>query len=380
MLQESRYPFVAIVGQEEMKDALILAAVNPAVQGVLLFGAKGTGKTSAVRGLIELLPTVNVSTCANGQDCRPELLLTAPELVCASCRDRLAQGEEITADMQQRIIELPLNVGVEDVVGGANRRLEIEQRRLRFEPGILSYAHNNILYIDEINLLAPDVLNAIIDAAASGHTIVRRGLVVGSYASRFTLIGSMNPEEGDLRPQLLDRIGLRVYVNPVASVVERVEVYRRFSAYQRNPEAFCASYAGQTAAAQAAITQARRRLDRVVVGEVVAAAAIEMIRQLRIESHRTEIVLFEAARAYAALNERDEVAHEDVVAVAPLVFRRRRSTHADPQQAAQQRDDAEIRLAIEQQQPPPTGSLAARRKAKQTAATKDGGLPPTSAR
>ncbi len=362
MLQESRYPFVAVVGQEEMKDALILAAVNPRVQGVLLLGAKGTGKTSAVRGLVEILPTVNVSTCANGLGCRPEYLLTAPELVCASCRDRLAQGEEIATDMQQRLVELPLNVGVEDVVGGANRRLEVEQRRLRFEPGILSYANNNILYIDEINLLGSDVLNAIIDAAATGYTVVRRGLVVGSYPSRFTLVSSMNPEEGDLRPQLLDRIGLRVYVNPVATVEERLEVYRRFSAYQDNPEGFRASYAGQTALVQAAITQARSRLAQVKVGAAAGAAAIAVIQQLGIESHRTEIVLFEAARAYAALDERTEVSSSDVAAVAPLVLRRRRTAGPD-YQAAQQREDVEIG-AVVRAHTASLSKLQQRRKAK----------------
>jgi magnesium chelatase subunit I len=343
---ETRYPFTAIVGQDEMRDALILAAINPRIQGVLLIGGKGTGKTTAVRGLVDLLPSVNVSTCENGYGCRPEMLLTEPEAVCASCKARLARGESITSDQPQRVIELPLNVMLEDVVGGLNRRLEIEQRRFRFEPGILSYAHGNILYIDEINLLPSDVLNSILDAAAMGFTIVRRGMVVSSYPSRFVLIGSMNPEEGELRPQLLDRMGLRVYVNPVNSVEERIEVYRRYSRFSREPESLIAQYAAETEAAQAAISQARARVDSVTIAEDAARAAIRIIQQLAIDSHRTEIVLFEAARALAAFEGRDEVTIADVISMAPMALRLRRSVRLHTLLQTQQAEAEEIGAAI----------------------------------
>ena len=343
---ETRYPFTAIVGQDEMKDALILAAVNPRIQGVLLIGGKGTGKTTAVRGLVDLLPSVNVSTCENGYGCRAEMLLTEPEAVCASCKARLARGERITSDQPQRVVELPLNVMLEDVVGGLNRRLEIEQRRFRFEPGILSYAHGNILYIDEINLLPSDVLNAILDAAAMGYTIVRRGMVVSSYPSRFVLVGSMNPEEGDLRPQLLDRMGLRIYVNPVGSVEERIEVYRRYSQFSREPESLIAQYTDETAVAQAAISAARDRVDNVTIAEDAARAAIRIIQQLGIDSHRTEIVMFETARALAAFEGRDEVTVADILNIAPMALRLRRSVQLHTLLQTQQTEAEEINAAI----------------------------------
>lgn len=373
---ETRYPLTAIVGQDEMKDALILAAVNPRIQGVLLIGGKGTGKTTAVRGLVDLLPSVNVSTCENGYGCRPEMLLTEPEAVCASCKGRLARGESITSDLPQRVVELPLNVMLEDVVGGLNRRLEIEQRRFRFEPGILSYAHNNILYIDEINLLPSDVLNSILDAAAMGYTIVRRGMVVSSYPSRFVLVGSMNPEEGELRPQLLDRMGLRVYVNPVGSVEERIEVYRRYSQFSRDPDSLNLDYAAQTSAAGAAISEARDRVDHVTIAEDAARAAIRVIQQLGIDSHRTEIVLFETARALAAFEGRDEVTIADVLTIAPMVVRLRRSARLHSMMQTQQAETDEIAVTLaevqrEVQSPSgngkrPVRKSSIRRKATQT--------------
>src|SRR4051812_46764262 len=202
------FPLTALVGQDEVKDALILAAVNPRVQGVLLIGGKGTGKTTAVRGLLPLLPVIEHSTCQFG--CRPSMALTSPEDLCADCREKLSRGEPISYRDTQKVVELPLNATLDDVVGGASLRASMEQQRLRFEPGLLAHAHHNILYIDEINLLDTEIVDAILDAAATGRCVVRRGRLAASFPSEFVLIGSMNPEEGDLRPQIMDRIGLRV--------------------------------------------------------------------------------------------------------------------------------------------------------------------------
>src|SRR6478672_10995114 len=204
------FPFTALVGQDEVKDALILAAVNPRVQGVLLIGSKGTGKTTAVRGLADLLPTITHSLCPYGCDAR--WALDSPERLCPDCSAKLAAGDPISYNAQQAVIELPLNATLDDVVGGANARLSLEQQQLRFEPGILAHAHQNILYIDEINLLPEEVIDAILDTAATGYCVVRRGRLATSYPARFALIGSMNPEMGLLRPQIIDRIGLRVFV------------------------------------------------------------------------------------------------------------------------------------------------------------------------
>jgi magnesium chelatase subunit I len=338
------FPLTALVGQDEIKDALILAAVNPRVQGVLLVGPKGTGKTTAVRGLADLLPVLTFSTCAYG--CDPAWALSAPDRLCPDCLGRLGQGLPIAYEQRQAVVELPLNATLDDVVGGANARLSLEQQRLRFEPGILAHAHQNILYIDEINLLPEEVIDAILDAAATGYCVVRRGRLSTSYPARFVLIGSMNPEMGWLRPQIIDRIGLRVFVEPLNGAEERLALTRLVRAYHDDPEGMAAQYAGPTAAAAASITAARALLPQVGLDPAAEEAAIRLIMALDIESHRTEIVLFETARAYAAVDERTRVTVDDLLAVAPLVLRQRRSS---PQLAIIRQvreEEGQIRAAI----------------------------------
>jgi magnesium chelatase subunit I len=344
MATRTAYPFTALIGQDEAKDALILAAVNPRVQGVLLIGPKGTGKTTAVRGLADLLPVITHSLCANG--CDPAWALTAPDRLCDDCRRKLAAGDPISYRARQTVVELPLNATLDDVVGGANVRLSLEQQRLHFDPGILAHAHGNILYIDEINLVAPEVLDAILDAAATGYCWVRRGRLAASYPSRFVLIGSMNPEEGVLRPQIIDRIGLRVYVDAIRDSAQRITLARRVHAFGNDPEAFAAEYAGLTEVAAASIAQARAALAAVSISPAAEEAGMSLITGLGIESSRTEIVLFEAARAYAAIDERAEAGVDDVLAVAPPVLRGRRSSAATEYRAGVAAEETRIQEAI----------------------------------
>ena len=176
------FPFTALVGQDEVKDALILAAVNPRVQGVLLLGAKGAGKTTAVRGLGALLPEITQSLCPYG--CDPCVGPAGAERLCRSAAASWRRAKPFAFAARQAVVELPLNATLDDVVGGANLRLSLEQQHLRFEPGILAHAHQNVLYIDEINLIAPEVLDAILDAAATGYCVVRRGRLAASYPAR----------------------------------------------------------------------------------------------------------------------------------------------------------------------------------------------------
>ena len=311
------YPFLALVGQEELKTALALALVNPAIGGVLLIGPYGVGKTTAVRALTDVMPQIA----------------------------REERGEDGSVSVRQqpmRIIELPLNARLEDVVGGINERVALEQQRVVLEEGVLARAHRHLLYIDEINLLDARVIDAILDAAAQGRTFVRRGPMTRLYASQFVLVGSMNPEEGTLRPQIMDRFGLRVWAAPLGDPAQRLEVYRRARDFRADAAAFRARYAEQTARLKAEIAVAREILSQVAVAPAAEQFALDCIQRLAIPSNRAEIALLEAARARAAADNRLEATIDDVRAVAPLALRQRRSRQLDLFAAQVAEEDARI--------------------------------------
>jgi magnesium chelatase subunit I len=319
-----QFPFLAIVGQTQMRMALVLAVINPRVGGVLLIGPRGTGKTIAVRGLADLLPPVERSTCAYG--CEPEAAHAyGLDAVCEDCAAKLARGEPITRPDRMRLTELPLNSRLEDVVGGINERVAIEQNRVRLERGILARADRNILYIDEINLLDDEIVNAILDAAAQGRYTVRRGPLTSTYRARFVLIGSMNPEEGRLRPQILDRIGLHVIVKGLQDTADRMEVYRRVRQFQDDPHGTASLYAEATLAMMDEIEEAQELLPRVRLTPPAQELMLEAISGLKIDSNRAEIFALEAARAHAAADGRTAVMEEDIRAVALMALRQRRS-------------------------------------------------------
>jgi magnesium chelatase subunit I len=317
------FPFLALVGQNEMKLALLLGLINPNVGGILLVGPRGTGKTTAVRSLLELLPSVERSTCYYG--CVPEDVESGGiDAICPECAQKYAAGQPLTAPDRVRLVELPLNARIEDVVGGIDERAAIHDR-MRLRRGILAQADRNLLYIDEINLLSDEVMDAILDAAAQGIYTVRRGPVAATYRARFVLIGSMNPEEGKLRPQILDRFGLRLMVHGLDNAAERLEAYRRVQAYLTNPRAMIAAYAEESREAAAEIQEARKRLRTVSIPDELATRAIGLIQNMGIDSLRAEITWFEAARAHAAADARPEVTPADLNAVAPMCLRLRRS-------------------------------------------------------
>lgn len=318
------FPFLAVVGQTQMRMALLLAVINPRVGGVLLIGPRGTGKTVAVRGLTDLLPLVERSACPYG--CEPEAAQAyGMDALCPDCAAKLARGEPITRADRMRLMELPLHSRLEDVVGGINERIALEQSRVRLERGILARADRNILYIDEINLLEDEIVNAILDAAALGRYTVRRGPLTATYRARFVLIGSMNPEEGRLRPQILDRIGLHVVVKGLEDTAERMEVYRRVRQFQDDPHRMASLYAEATLAMMNEIEEAQQLLPRVRLTPPAQQLALEAIKRLKIESNRAEIYALEAARAHAAADGRTAVTEEDVHAVALMALRQRRS-------------------------------------------------------
>jgi magnesium chelatase subunit I len=339
------FPFLAVVGQMELKTALLLGLINPILGGILLIGPRGTGKTTAVRSLTDLLPLVPRSLCPYG--CSEEAIEEwGIEAVCPNCATRFGQGEPLTAPDRVRLIELPLNSRLEDVVGGINERVAIEQRRVRLERGILSLADKNILYIDEVNLLDDAIVNAILDAAAQGRYTVRRGPLRLTYRSRLTLIGSMNPEEGRLRPQIMDRFGLRVIVRGVEDSAERMQIYRRARAYAENPHSMIAQWADETLLLADEIERAREILSEVKLSPEVADVGLELVRQLAIQSHRAEFTLFEAARAYAAADGRTETSLADLNLIAPMSLRLRRSPFMRGFIEGQAKEDREIQSAL----------------------------------
>ncbi len=326
------FPFLAMVGQLEMRTALLLSVINPAVGGVLLIGPRGTGKTTCVRSLTDLLPYNEVDDEAGDEESGDE------------------SGEHADSGVRLesvRLVELPLNARIEDVVGGINERIAVQQGRVRLERGILSRADQNLLYIDEVNLLDDMIVDAILDASAQGSYTVRRGAMAGTYRSRFVLIGSMNPEEGRLRPQIMDRFGLRVPVQGLSEPADRLEVYQRVRRYQGNRRRFLAEWAEVTAQAREEIILARELLKETELSELAIEVGLRLVNNLGIDSHRAEYAMFEAARAHAAADGRDVADVRDIRAAAPMALRQRRSPFMADFFVRQSEEDMSIRVQID---------------------------------
>jgi magnesium chelatase subunit I len=321
------FPFIAIVGEWEMKLALVLAVINPSVGGVLLLGPRGTGKTTAVRSLSPLLPEVSRSLCPYG--CLPEDVESGgADSICPDCFAKLERGEPMMFADRARLIELPLHSELPDVIGGIDERAAVHHRMM-VKPGILSHADRNVLYVDEVNLLRGEVADAILDAASQGVYTVRRGPISATYRSRFVLVGSMNPEEGELRPQIADRFGLRALVRGLPRSNDRWEAYQRSHAFELNPRGMIEYFREETDLLREEISAARKRVTRVELAPETVRCGLAAIQRVGISSLRGTNVLFEAARAYAAADGRDRADPSDLSSVALLALRMRRSNFMD---------------------------------------------------
>jgi magnesium chelatase subunit I len=267
------------------------------------------------------------------------------DAVCPDCAKKWAEGLSLTRSDRVRLIELPLNAQLPDVVGGLDEHTQAHMR-MRIRRGILAHADLNVLFADEVNLLDDNIVNALLDSSAAGSYTLRRELTAATYRSRFTLIGSMNPEEGSLRSQIMDRFGLRVIVRGLESDKERLEAYQRARAYRINPRQTVAQYSEVTRTAREEIQLARSLLSTVEIPEEIARSGIRVIRTLGIDSLRAEMTFFEAARAYAAADGRAVVTSSDLRTVAPMSLRLRRSAFMLQFFTGQSAEDQEVEKVL----------------------------------
>jgi magnesium chelatase subunit I len=304
MAEAAGFPFTAIVGQDELKLALSVCAVDPGIGGVFAFGDRGTGKSTAVRALAALLPPMRViDGCRYG--CDPE----TPARWCSECQARFALpgGSKRAKPPASRlgavpVVDLPLGASEDRVVGALDLERALGQGIKAFEPGLLARANRGFLYVDEVNLLEDHLVDLLIDVAASGENVVERDGLSVRHPARFVLVGSGNPEEGELRPQLLDRFGLAVEVRTPAELATRVEVIRRRDAYEQDPAAFVAAWAPAQAKARKRIVAARKALASVQVPESTLESAARLCIALATDGLRGELTLVRAARALAAFD------------------------------------------------------------------------------
>jgi len=315
------YPFSAIVGQEDMKLAILVAALEPSVGGVLVMGDRGTGKSTAVRGLAALLPTMTVvKDCAYG--CDPKAIAG----LCAIC----SAGVKTKLKTEQRpvpVVDLPLGATEDRVLGALDIEKALTLGEKAFEPGLLAKANRGFLYIDEVNLLDDHLVDLLIDVAASGQNVVEREGLSVRHPARFVLVGSGNPEEGELRPQLLDRFGLAVEVKTPTDMPSRVEIIKRRDAFERNPEAFMKIWDKEDAKIREMMASARKKLASVKVDDKLLHDASTLCAHLGTDGLRGELTLLRASRAVAALDGKNKVTRDHLkrIAVPALQHRLRRN-------------------------------------------------------
>lgn len=308
------YPFSAIVGQSELKLALLLNAINPRIGGLLIRGQKGTGKSTSVRSLADILPEISVvKGCPF--NCSP----TDPTNMCPICLEKYESGMNHGVERKtMNVVSLPIGATEDRVIGSLDIEKAIGEGIRALQPGLLADANQNILYIDEVNLLPDHITDSILDVAPSGWNIIEREGISVAHPSRFILIGTMNPEEGELRPQLADRFALHISVESIYDQGERTEIVKRNLAFGDDPVGFSRLWLGEQEKLRKSILQAKELLKVVEVPEWLIRAVASADIGLHVDGHRPDIAAIRAAKTLAALEGRKDVTAEDVLRVANM--------------------------------------------------------------
>ncbi len=321
MRKHNLFPFTGLIGQNKMKTGLLLNTVDPGIGGVLISGHKGTGKSTAVRALMQVLPKIEVvSGCQ--YHCSPIDLNT----MCTECADKVKEGKVLQSVMRPMpLVELPLNATEDRVVGTLNIEQTLKSWKSKFEPGLLAAANRGILYVDEVNLLNDHIIDVLLDSAASGVNIVEREGISHLHPARFILVGTMNPEEGELRPQFLDRFGLSLFVSSVNDSELRQNIVNSRIAFDIDPDTFTAQYAGEESILSKQILEARGRLKSVKIPQKMVELAVTLSSAVRVQGHRSDIAIIKTARALAAFLENQEIREDHIFAAARFVLPHRTS-------------------------------------------------------
>lgn len=331
------FPFTAIVGQEKLKKALILNAVNPDLNGVLIRGERGTAKSTAVRALAELLPEVEVV-----KDCPFNCDPNDPSLQCEVCNEKYENGEELPAvERKMRVVDLPLGATEDRVIGTLDLERALDEGIKALEPGILAEVNQGILYIDEVNLLDDHLVDTLLDSAAMNVNVIERENLSLSHPSKFILVGTMNPEEGELRPQLLDRFGLQVDVEGIQDVDKRVEIVNRVEKYKNSREEFLEEWRDEQKNLRNRIKKAREILDEVEINKSLLGEIAEICMEFNVDGHRADILIARTAKTIAAYQNRKKVNINDIEEAAKLVLphRLRREPFEEPEPLEERIED-----------------------------------------
>ena len=325
-LSSPAFPFTAIVGQEQMKQALVLSLINPDIGGVLIRGERGTGKSTAVRALASLLPPISVVA-----DCPFRCDPAETSLMCHECLQRHRQGETLPSVQElMRVVDLPLGATEEMVLGTLNIEQAVRRGEKSFEPGLLARAHRGFLYVDEVNLLPDHLVDIFLDAAAMGVNVVEREGISYSHPSKFILVGTMNPDEGELRPQLQDRFALCAAVQGIKDEKARGQVVINRLAFEESPREFANQWSEKERALANHILEAKERLARVTLPAKQIAFITRLAAVARTDGHRADIAMAKTAKAMAAYAGRNGVTQQEVIAAARLVLPHR--LRLDPSQ------------------------------------------------